>query len=115
MAEDLERAEGAPIACSLGGGALRARRRTLAELGRASFLGAGGGGGRHTLRFRGDPGTRTALEAVVEAEAECCPFLALSICGSGGELTLCIEAPEGGEEMAEALAASLRGAGGPAA
>jgi hypothetical protein len=111
MAEEPERAEEAPIACSLGEGDLRARRQRLAELGRASFLGADGGGGRHRLRFRGDPGTRAALEAIVMAEGECCPFLDMSIAESGGELTLSIEAPEGGEEIADALAASFRAGG----
>jgi hypothetical protein len=111
MAEEPERAEHAPIACSLGEGDLLARRQRLAELGRTSFLGADGGGGRHRLRFRGDPGTRAALEAIVVAEGECCPFLELSIGESGGEMTLSIEAAEGGEEIADALAASFRASG----
>lgn len=108
MAEEPDRAEQPPIACSLGEGDLRARQQTLAELGRASFLGATGGGGRHRLRFRGDPGTRAALEAIVVAEGECCPFLDLSIGESGGKMTLSIEAPQGGEEIAEALAEAFK-------
>ena len=108
MTEEPRKAEEPPISCSLGESDLRTRQRSLAELGRVSLLGADGGEGRHTLRFRGDAGTRAALEAIVEAERECCPFLALSIAQSGGELTLSIEAPEGGEETADALAASFR-------
>jgi hypothetical protein len=111
MAEEPERAEHAPIACGLGEGDLRARQQRLAELGRASFRGADGGRGRHRLRFRGDPGTRAALEAIVVAERECCPFLDLSIGESGGETTLSIEAPEGGEEIADALAEAFRAGG----
>jgi hypothetical protein len=111
MAEEPEMVERAPIACSLGEGDLRARRRRLAQLGRASLLGADGGGGRHRLRFRVDPGTRAALEAIVAAEEECCPFLELSIDECGGELTLSIEAPEGGVEIADALAATFRAEG----
>jgi hypothetical protein len=113
MTEEPEKAEATPIACSLGVGDLRGRQLRLAELGRASLLGADGGAGRHRLRFRGDAGTRAALEGIVEAESECCPFLALSIGESGGELTLSIEAQEGGEEIADALAASFRGAERP--
>jgi hypothetical protein len=108
MADEPEKAEQPPIACGLGEGDLRDRQRSLAELGRASFLGADGGGGRHRLRFRGDPGTRAALEAIVAAERECCPFLDLSVGESGGELTLSIEAPEGGEEIADALAEGFK-------
>jgi hypothetical protein len=111
MAEEPEMAGEAPIACSLSEGGLRARRQRLAELGRATLLGADGGGGRRRLRFRGDPGTRAALEAIAAAEEECCPFLELSIGESGGELTLSIEAPEGGVEIADALAASFRAEG----
>ena len=92
-----------------------ARQLRLAELGRLSLLGGDGGGGRHTLRFRADPWTRAALDAIVAAERECCPFLALSIGESGDELTLSIEAPEGGGEIADALAASFRGAEQPRA
>jgi hypothetical protein len=107
MTAEPERGEESPIACNLGAGDLSARRLALAELGRASLLRADRADGRHELRFRGDAGTRAALEAIVAAEAECCPFLALSIVESGGELTLSIEAPEGGEEIADALAASI--------
>jgi hypothetical protein len=113
MTEEPERAEEPPIACSLGEGDLRARQFRLAELGRLSLLGGDGGEGRHTLRFRGDAGIRAELETIVAVERECCPFLALSIGGSGGELTLSIEAPEGGEEIADALAASFRGEAEP--
>lgn len=111
MTEEPDEAGEQPIACSLEARDLRARQGKLAELGRAGLLAADGGEGRHALRFRGDARMRTALEAIVAAEGECCPFLALSIGESGGELTLSIEAPEGGEEIADALAASFRAAG----
>jgi hypothetical protein len=109
MTEEPERAQEPPIACSLGEGDLRARQLRLAELGCLSLLGGDGGGGRHTLRFRADSRTRAALDAIVAAEQECCPFLVLSIGESGGGLTLSIEAPDDGEEIADALAASFRG------
>jgi hypothetical protein len=99
-----------PIACSLDAGALQSRLRRLAELGARSLLGSKGGGGRHTLRFRDDPQTRSALDEAVAAERECCPFLALSVERAGGELTLSIEAPAGGETIADELAAAFRGA-----
>jgi hypothetical protein len=106
MSEEPQNEDHPPIACSLGEGDLRARQLRLAELGRASLLGADRREGRHTLRFRADAGTRAALETIVEAERECCPFLALSIAESG-ELTLTIDPPEDGEEIADALAASF--------
>lgn len=100
-----------PIACSLDAGALQSRLRRLAELGATGLLGSEGGGGRHTLRFRDDPRTRAALDGVVAAEAECCPFLALSVDRADDELILGIEAPAGGEAIADELAAAIRGRG----
>jgi hypothetical protein len=109
MTRDIETNE-LPIACNLDAGALRSRLGTLAELG-AGLLGGEGGGGRHTLRFPDDPSTRAALEKAVAAEAECCPFLALSVDRADGELTLSIEAPAGGEAIADELAAAFQVAG----
>ena len=96
-----------PIACSLDAGSLRARLRRLAELGERSLLGSQGGSGRHRLRFRNDPQTRAALDEAVAAETECCPFLALSVGRGAGELILSIEAPAGGEAIADELASAF--------
>jgi len=96
------------MACSLDAVGLRDHLGHLAKLG-ASLLGSAGERGNHTLRFRDDPETRAALGAAVRAEAECCPFLELSIARADGELVLGIEAPAGGEAIADELAAAFRG------
>jgi hypothetical protein len=96
-----------PIVCSLDAVALTERQRQLAAAGSA-LLAAEGGGRSHGLRFRRDSQTDAALEEIVRAESECCPFLGLSLDRADGELTLSIEAPEGGEETAEMLVAALR-------
>lgn len=98
-----------PIACSLGTADLERRLDGLAELGAAGLLDAEGEGARHTLRFRDEPALRARLEDIVAAEAECCPFLGLEIESGRGVLTLRVEAPGGGESVAEGLVAAIGG------
>jgi hypothetical protein len=109
VTEGAETPEELPMACSLDSGGLQDRLRRLAELGAASLLGSEGESGSRTLRFRDDPQTRAALDVAVRAEGECCPFLDLSVSRAGGELVLAIEAPAGGEAIADELAAAFRG------
>jgi hypothetical protein len=108
MTERAETPDELPMACSLDAAGLRGRLGRLAELGATSLLGSEGENGNHTLRFRDDPETRAALEAAVRAETECCPFLDLSVARVDGELVLGIEAPAGGEAIADELAAAFR-------
>jgi hypothetical protein len=93
-----------PIACTLGTSQLRQRLDEIAALGAESLLGHELEDGAHTLRFHRDDRTRRQLEEIVAAEARCCPFLDLSINESEDDLVLAIAAPEGGDQLAEALA-----------
>lgn len=86
-------ADGKPIACSLQGGELERRLEEIAALGAESLLEHARDGDRHRLRFRSDPETRRRLEALVAAEAECCPFLGLSLEAGGPEIVLTALAP----------------------
>jgi SnoaL-like domain len=90
-----------PIACSLSGPDLRKRLEEIAAVGAtARRLG-------DELRFPADGVTRDRLEAIVAAEAHCCPFLVIELDERGGELALSIGASS---DEAEPIAAELRGA-----
>ncbi len=82
--------EALPIACSLGASDLKQRLAEIAAIVEESLIGQETDGGRHALRFRADAGTRKQLEEIVAAEAECCPFLDLTLEEQGGELILSI-------------------------
>jgi MerR family copper efflux transcriptional regulator len=81
----------APIACSLSATDLSARLAEMRRLGQDALLSADGEG---TLRFRGDTETRARLEAIVAAEAECCPFLDMRLREEAGALVLEIRAAQ---------------------
>jgi hypothetical protein len=103
--------EGPPIACSLGENDLRGRLEEIAAVGAASLIARGSDGDRRLLRFRSAAETRRRLEAIVAAEAKCCPFLDLSLEERGGELILSLSAPPDGRQAADALAAAFAGDG----
>jgi MerR family transcriptional regulator, copper efflux regulator len=58
------------------------------------------------VRLRSHANTAAELDALVAAEAECCPFLALSVRRSGAKLVLDVT----GEPEAQAIIAELVGA-----
>jgi hypothetical protein len=99
-----------PLACSLSDGELRRRLAAIAEVGESSLLSRTADDKSHSLRFRPDPTTRRQLEGIVAAEAECCPFLELSLREEGDDLILSIAAPEAGAELAAELARAFGGA-----
>jgi hypothetical protein len=102
-----------PIVCTLGAGELARRLAAIAEIGEASLIGRKATGGRHLLRFRRDDRTRRQLETIVEAEAECCPFLDLELEEEGTELILSIAAHEEGGPVADQLSAAFAEGAGP--
>ena len=99
--------EKARIACSLDAADMQERLVEIAAVGAASLSRRERTGDRHRLRFRPDPGTRKRLEAIVAAEAACCPFLEIEMEVRGDELLLTLAAPEEGEAVADALAAAF--------
>ena len=100
-----------PIACSLGAGDFAARLEAIRSVGESSLLGQRLAGRTAVLRFasRGDAARR--LEQIVAAEAECCPFLELTLERRRDTIVLTIEAPEGAQNVLEELV----GAFGPVA
>lgn len=99
--------EPSPIACSLAADALEARLDRIRAIGSRSLLQAEAGGAAQVLRFRRDAPTRRALEQIVAAERRCCAFLRLDLLEEDDELVLRIAAPEGGADVAAALAAAF--------
>lgn len=96
-----------PIACSLDAADLTRRLAAIAALGAESLLSREVDDGRHLLRFRADAGTRRRLGEIVAAEAECCPFLELTLSEGNGELVLSIAVPDGARAAADDLAAAF--------
>jgi MerR family copper efflux transcriptional regulator len=94
----------APIACSLSGPDLSARLAEMKRLGQDALLSADGEG---TLRFRADTETRARVEAIVAAEAECCPFLDMHLREEAGALVLEIRAPQGAEPVIAELVSAF--------
>jgi len=83
-----------PIACSLSPGDLQSRLDEITQLGTESLIAHKTDEDRHLLRFRNNTETRRRLEVLVAAEAQCCPFLDLSLTESDDELILTVVAPK---------------------
>jgi hypothetical protein len=96
-----------PIACSLTAADMPGRLAEAAAIGRAGLLGVEATEARAVLHFRADADTRARLAAIVAAEAECCPFLAISLDDGRGALALTIEAPPGAEPVLRDLVAAF--------
>jgi hypothetical protein len=94
----------APIACSLDAAELRTRLEELAALGRDALVRVDQDG---TMHFRADSATRQRLEAVIEAESRCCPFLSFDLRDDGETIALTVVAPEGAEPVVTELTAAL--------
>lgn len=102
----------APVACSLGAGALKRRLAAIDEVGARGLTSHAVEGNRHILRFRASPRTRRQLEEIVAGEAACCSFLDLSLSDDRDDLVLSIIAPEPARAIADELAAAFAGKGG---
>jgi hypothetical protein len=96
-----------PAACSLGARELQRRLMAITETGASSLISRNIEGGRHILRFRASETTRRQLKGIVVAEAECCPFLDLSLSDEGDELVLSIAAPKDAQAVADELAGAF--------
>jgi hypothetical protein len=93
-----------PITCTLSAAALSARLAEMNRLGRDALLSVDGAG---TLRFRSDAETRAHLEAIVAAEAECCPFLDMELRDEAGALVLEIRSSQGAEPVVTDLVSAF--------
>jgi len=98
-----------PVVCSLGAGDLQERLAEIAMIGVEALIDRSSAEGVHLLRFRSNPESRSRLEEIVAAEAQCCAFLDLSLREEGDDLLLSIAAPDAGQETADALAAAFCG------
>jgi hypothetical protein len=95
-----------PIACSLDAAGLRAREAEFAGLGRSLISVSRGEGARVLIRFKADETTRATLDRLVAAEAECCPFLEMTV-REGGALELTIDAPDDAAPVTAELAKTI--------
>lgn len=86
------RGQSLPIACTLAGEELRERGDWLERLGRHVVRREPRPGGA-VVRFRREQGVEAELQAVVAAEARCCPFLTLSLRPAGEFLELDVSGP----------------------
>jgi hypothetical protein len=92
-----------PIACSLSASDYAARLDEIQAIGRSGLLRVERRSNAPNLIFRADPDIRSALERVIDAESECCPFLSFSMRSSGSEIVLSIEAPESADPVVRDL------------
>ena len=101
-----------PIACSLQPGDLKTRQAELVAVGGRSLLSVKRADGEPALlAFRNDAQTRSELERIVAAEAECCAFLDMRI-SNGDALELQIDGPADAgpivDELVEAIASEAK-------
>jgi MerR family copper efflux transcriptional regulator len=101
MAQDL------PIACSLDRHELPERLSQMSALGKDALVSIAPDG---SLRFRDDEGIRSRLQALVDAESRCCPFLDFDLREGAGELALTVNGPDEAAPVVRELVAAF-GAG----
>ena len=83
-----------PIACSLNASDYRRRADDIREIARRALRITRPIDGGVQLTFADAGGAHARLEALVAAEAACCPFLTLDLRRSGDELVLDVTGPE---------------------
>ncbi|HEV3000022.1 MAG TPA: hypothetical protein VGW75_04710 [Solirubrobacteraceae bacterium] len=82
-----------PIACSLNASEFAARREETAAIARAALRGREPIDGGERLRFAGGEDLAGQIREIVDAEAECCPFLTLDLRRDGEALELDVTGP----------------------
>ena len=92
-----------PVACSLSANDLRTRLAEMTALGAAALVDARRHGTRAELRFAADAGVRGRVDAIVAAESQCCPFLAMRVTEAPGLIVLVVEAQAGAEVVLREL------------
>jgi MerR family copper efflux transcriptional regulator len=95
-----------PIACSLPPAEFRTRRATIDQIARAAIVSREPIDGGVRLTFTGEDATESALRDLIAAEAECCPFLTMSLERTGDVLTLDVTGPADAQPIVAELFAS---------
>jgi hypothetical protein len=98
-----------PIACSLGVEDYPRRLLAIRKLGEAALLDVEATPDGALLSFRNSPHVRDELSSIVEAEAECCSFLELSVDSDGGRLILAVSGPPDAMPVVQGLTATFQG------
>jgi hypothetical protein len=98
-----------PIACSLDATEFPRRLAEMAAVGRAALVDVTHDEVRAELRFAAGNGTRERIDAIVEAESDCCAFLNMAVVDTPDLVVLTIEAPNGAGPVLTELVDAFRG------
>jgi hypothetical protein len=98
------------IACSLGAEDYRERLSRIRKLGEAAFLGLEARPDGAVLSFRNSQQVQAELSSIVDAEADCCSFLDLSVHSEAERLILTISSPPDAMPVVRDLTVSFQGA-----
>jgi len=99
-----------PIACSLDGHDYELRLSAIRWIGRQAVLSAEARPDGATLSFQSSKALNERLNAFVEAESECCPFLTLELKTNQDRLVLNIAAPPEAMPIVREIVRSFTGA-----
>jgi hypothetical protein len=92
-----------PLVCSLTAAGREQRAALVARLADDALLGRERDGGSLVLHFRGTAEVEQRVRAWAALEAECCPFLTMSVGTSAAEVTLRIAGPPEADAIIEDL------------
>ena len=98
-----------PIACPLTTTELPARLAEITTLGRDALTDVLHEAEHAELRFAAGYGARDRIDAIVHAEAKCCPFLNMDIHDEPGHVVLSITAPPAAALVLGELVDAFRG------
>ncbi len=98
-----------PIACSLNATDLPARLAEITTLGRDALIDVLRAPARAELRFAAGDGIRDRLEAIVQAEDQCCAFLNMELRDQPDQVVLLITAPPEADLVLGDLVDAFRG------
>jgi hypothetical protein len=98
-----------PIACSLNAPDLPGRLTEITTLGRDALIDVVREPARVELRFAAGDGIRDRLDAIVQAEAQCCAFLNMGLRDQPDQVVLHITAPPEADLVLGELVDAFRG------
>ena len=106
---DFHEAEAQPLACALTPGDLKTRLEDWRALRRDALVDEGHDGLVWTTRWRRSAGVRARLEALIEGEKACCPFLTFEVDELDDVIRVRTLFPPGAEGMPEAMLNAVSG------